>query len=624
MKTLQTYQPSGKVNPWRLLWRTTFIVLPLLAVFSWAYALVMLMNPPWWFAPLATLLFAACVAATVSRGLRYGHSRSVAVNTMMAIGLCVVVVWLRWLVTFRGFGTEQALAFAHAGMIDNLGMLWQLAATQAAQDATEFSSAWRCFFWLLELLFIAALTVGVSREEARKPYSETAKRWAEKEEGGELYWEGGRSIELEAHLVAHGPSALCNMLRASALQIGTVASEWWTAHVTGWKVEADSAARWLAIEIVLQQRDQDGKVKTLRQPLANAWHVSVDEYDAVLAHLSADGAATTQRRMTVVSPDVVDGFFRSPSNFAGKSLPEIFEEIGPPDDHDDWDWGRVMYYWRSPHRCVQLETQGGTPVGVYLMDPQDKRRFGEPIEVIWESSKKDEAPASVNPGADHSPEASTNASEQVDRPTPPELQAAVAALQAENHASAITLASGQCQHPDPAVKADALRVCALAHSALAQWPQAFEAFHALFDLESTAHNALQLATTSVMCGELTRGQAWFDKAEDINVGSHEMPSPRLRTAYMSALEEAGETAALLPHLNWLAAAYKAVSTTDSNFLWMQGLPFLSTFLDKASPVLRDSLPREELVKWYRDLADGLDDEGRVAVTEHAAAHGLST
>lgn len=44
---LKTYQPSGKLNPLRLLCRTVFVVLPLLAVFVWAYALVLLLNPPW-------------------------------------------------------------------------------------------------------------------------------------------------------------------------------------------------------------------------------------------------------------------------------------------------------------------------------------------------------------------------------------------------------------------------------------------------------------------------------------------------------------------------------------------------------------------------------------------------
>ncbi|MBS1210544.1 MAG: hypothetical protein H6R19_2942 [Proteobacteria bacterium] len=508
---LETYKPSGKVNLGRLTWRTAFIALPLLAVFAWGYALVMRMNPPWWFALLAVLIFAACVACTVAAVLKAGHSRSVAVNTGLAVLLAAVAVWLRWLVTFRGMGVEAALVFAHAGLIDNLGMLWQLATTQAANNAREFSPVWRCFFWLLELVFISGLTVGVARDEARKPYSEAAQHWAEKEAGGELYWEDGRSPELEAHLAAQGPAALCAMLRASALQIGAVASEWWTVGVSGWKVEADERARWLEIEIVVQRRDEDGKVKTRRRTLVSAWQVSEDAYAQVFAYL----------------------------------------------------------------------------------------------------------------GATHVHEVSSAGGDGSARPTPTELQAAVAALQAENHASAIALANAQIQHPDVAVRADALRVCALAHSGMAQWPQAFDAFHGLFELEPTAHNALQLATTSVMSGELTRGQAWFDKAEQINAETQEMPQPRLRTAYMSALKKVGETAALMPHLNWLAAAYKAVSITDPHFLYMRGLPFFNVFLDKASPTLRACLPEAELKAWYEDLADSLDEDGREAVARHLVAQGLT-
>lgn len=507
---LQTYQPSGKLNPWRLAWRTIFVALPFLALFAWGYALVMRINPPWWFSPIATLIFGACVACTVSVVVKGGHSRSLAANTALAVSLSVLVLWLRWLVTFRGMGVGHALAFAHAGPIENLNMLWQLAIQQAARDAGEFSPLWRCFFWLLELSLVAAMTVGVSRDQARKPYSEIAGCWAENEKGGELYWEDGRSLELESHLAANGAAALCAMQRAGALQLGTVASEWWTVGVSGWCVEADDGARWLDVEIVVQRRDEDGKVKTNRQLLLSAWQVSAQAYAEIFAYL---GAARAQ-----------------------------------------------------------------------------------------------EAPATPEEGAG--------------RPTPEELQAAVAALEAENHASAIALASAQCQHPDLAIRADALRVCALAYSGMAQWRQAFDAFHTLFELEPSAHNALQLATTSVMCRELTRGQAWFDKAEQLNADSGEMPQPRLRTAYMSALEKVGETEALLPHLNWLAAVYKAVAITDSHFLYMRGLPFFSVFLEKASPVLRACLPEAELKAWYEDLAASLDEDGKSAVARLLVEQGL--
>ncbi|MCX9158025.1 hypothetical protein OPU71_18020 [Niveibacterium sp. 24ML] len=503
--TLKCYRPSGRVSPIRLL-RALALAVPLLCLISWGYALVMLMNPPWWFAPLAFLIFAAFASGTIASGVRRGHSRSPGVNTAVAVALSALAIWIRWLVTFRGLSLEHGLAFAHAGPLEALGMLWQLAHDPVEPSAEALPSVWRVVCWMLESGLLLVLAAAVSRAEARKPYSESAKRWATQEEGGELYWLGGRSSDLEAHLAAHGPRALCEMLNASTLHTATLSAEWWTIHVKGWKVEEDAAARWLGIEIVAHRRGDDGKIKSLRRDLIAAWETAPEDYAAVLAR------------------------------FAITATPD---------------------------------------------------------------------------------ESSVDARRQDDA-TAPELRAAVAALEAENHATAIALARAQTQHPDPAVRADAYRICALAYSGQSDWGAAFEQFHELFAIEPSAHNALQLATTSVMGGELTRGQAWFDKALEINAVSGDTPPPRLRTAYMSALEQAGELQALIPHLEWLAAAYRGSGTTDSHLLWTRGLPFLSVFLDKSLPILRANLAHAQIEAWYASLAAALDDDGKAAIRAHLA------
>jgi hypothetical protein len=158
-----------------------------------------------------------------------------------------------------------------------------------------------------------------------------------------------------------------------------------------------------------------------------------------------------------------------------------------------------------------------------------------------------------------------------ERPTPVELMPALTALETENFAAAITLAQAHCQHPGEEVRADAHRLCALAHARLGHWDDAFEHYHCLFEIEPTAFNAMQLATTSVTSGQLLRGDAWFEKAEEINQHSREIPQPRMRTHFLSALGQAGERSASKPHLDWLADAYRAIKTTDDHRLWSFGL-----------------------------------------------------
>lgn len=203
--------------------------------------------------------------------------------------------------------------------------------------------------------------------------------------------------------------------------------------------------------------------------------------------------------------------------------------------------------------------------------------------------------------------------------TPVELEPAVAALQAENHALAAALAEGLIQHPEPAVRADALRLCALAHARMSQWGRAFDLFHRLFESEPTAFVALQMATTSVCAGQLLRGQAWLERAHGINRETREMQPPRLDTAYLSALEEAGEMEAAMPLLDKLAMAYRALPTVDDHFVWSHGLPFFGEFLRKSLPLLRASLGDTGVRDWYLRMQADLDDQGRARLTEHLHA-----
>jgi len=217
------------------------------------------------------------------------------------------------------------------------------------------------------------------------------------------------------------------------------------------------------------------------------------------------------------------------------------------------------------------------------------------------------------------PESEQPAADDDARPTPVELAPALAAMQAEQYGVCVSLAQAHCQHPDEAVRADAWRMCAMSLSRMSQWPEAFAHYHHLFELEGNAFNALQLATTSVMAGELTRGEAWFAKAVELNAQGHEMPPARLRTAYLSALKNAGEFEAATRHLDWLAQGYMAMRITDDHFVWTRGFPFFSEFLAQSQQLLSQALPSAELRLWYERMAEALDEEGRRLLSQHVAA-----
>lgn len=199
---------------------------------------------------------------------------------------------------------------------------------------------------------------------------------------------------------------------------------------------------------------------------------------------------------------------------------------------------------------------------------------------------------------------------KVEQPAPegpdiaPELGPALAAYQAGRPDEAVALAEPYLDRD-----VDAQRLCALAHSEAGRFEQAFPHWLALFEREPSAHNACQLASSSVMCGEVARGEAWLQKAHEINQQTEETSSARFLVSFIAALQQSGHLAEALPHLAVLRDLYGQLSITDSTFLYLRGLPFFSTFLQNSLPTLEALQPRETVLAWYGELRGRLDEDG---------------
>lgn len=86
------------------------------------------------------------------------------------------------------------------------------------------------------------------------------------------------------------------------------------------------------------------------------------------------------------SDDLLNSFFRVPTNYANQPETRVFSVVGRPKTYDDWDWGRLVYYWKGRSISVRVIVQGGTVICAELIDPEDNERFAESIQVLWERS----------------------------------------------------------------------------------------------------------------------------------------------------------------------------------------------------------------------------------------------
>lgn len=203
---------------------------------------------------------------------------------------------------------------------------------------------------------------------------------------------------------------------------------------------------------------------------------------------------------------------------------------------------------------------------------------------------------------------------QADGAAPPELADAIAHLQSDRFDAAHAAALPSTAAADAGLRADAHRLCALASSRLGRWQDALQHWQALYADEPTVHNALQLASTSVMAGDLAGGIAWLEKAEGMNAVLHDMPGVGMLTNFVTALAQAGRTAAAMPYLERIRAAYTELGITDATFLRMRGVPFFSAFLDNSYPIVQAELAPEAGRAWYASMAPHLDADGQAGLS----------
>ncbi len=223
---------------------------------------------------------------------------------------------------------------------------------------------------------------------------------------------------------------------------------------------------------------------------------------------------------------------------------------------------------------------------------------------LFGKKPRDEAASPVpSTGAPDAPEAS-DAAGQDGPDIAPELAPALKAFQAGRHEAAIAAAAPHAER-----LADATRLCALSYSAMTRYPEAFPYWLALFQHEPSAHNAVQLATTSVMCDEVERGEAWMQKAAEVNHDTREQSDVAARVNFISALMQSGHLRESLPHLAWVRDVYGHVRITDSTFLYMRGIPFFSAFLENSLEILKATQPADAIAPWYGELKGKLDEEG---------------
>lgn len=292
-------------------------------------------------------------------------------------------------------------------------------------------------------------------------------------------------------------------------------------------------------------------------------------------------------------------------------------------EHNPGEVLSLLTPWReaeSPsHATVTVYRGGGQDVYLSIMNVT--------VRMVDGKLKKSHSPVVAYirlPGVDHDTvvqelTAIAAAGQQVEgtdsAPVSEELAKALEHLHAERHEAVLIEASPYVKSAQAPLRTDANRLCALASSRLERWDDACGYWEALFADEASAHNALQIASSAVMAGDLDRGKSWFERAHAMNDAAHDMPSIAIDTNFVTALTNSGNARQALPYLDRIKSLYVALGITDPTFLFIRQVPQFDVFLDNSVPVVEASLGAEERRQWYESMLPHLDDSGKANLTE---------
>lgn len=193
---------------------------------------------------------------------------------------------------------------------------------------------------------------------------------------------------------------------------------------------------------------------------------------------------------------------------------------------------------------------------------------------------------------------------------PPELEPAIAHLEAGDFCAVLMSVAPHLKSDQERLRKDSIRLAAMASSRLGQWDSALDYWRKLFDREASAHNALQVATASVMAGNVTQGEQWMLTAGTLNKSTGDVPWLLIQTNFITALKNSGNVEQALPYLQKVKAIYEELHITDPTFLYLRGVPQFCVFLENSREIVTSALSTSAATQWYESMMPNIDSSGQ--------------
>lgn len=173
-------------------------------------------------------------------------------------------------------------------------------------------------------------------------------------------------------------------------------------------------------------------------------------------------------------------------------------------------------------------------------------------------------------------------------------------------------------HKSAPIAKDANKLMGMALFKEAKYQEALPYFQKATEYNPEINDWFNVTTSGTLSKNVEVGRNAFDKAVQLQLdsGHNEQPSiPFMRKYYACALRDIGEYDLALEQINELRQIYEQLKITDTTFVYIRGVPFLSHTMDVAVDVFNGLGASFDAQEWIDSFSSKLDEEGKEYLNE---------
>lgn len=194
-------------------------------------------------------------------------------------------------------------------------------------------------------------------------------------------------------------------------------------------------------------------------------------------------------------------------------------------------------------------------------------------------------------------------------------------LQGEKYDEVVFGAEKLLNNKSESIAKDACKLMGMSLFRQDKYQEALPYFQKATEYKPEVNDWFNVITAGTLSKNIDAGRSAFEKAVQLQLdtGHKEQPSiPVMRQYYACALRDVGEFNLALEQINELRKIYEQLKITDTTFVYMRGVPFLSHTMDVAIDVFNGLGTSFDAHEWIKTFSSKLDEEGQEYLNEVSA------